>query len=137
MDNKEADFNKWFHDFRHERDFHEVFVTDKNFAPLICGIAQVEAFENRFINSVFSSFTSCKAALEKAELSDPLEFQVWTNKDYSKVIIFFFENNGGISKIKVYPDLKSNSFKCYCQIGGNEQQSIEFIERRIDRTATE
>lgn len=133
MDNKETDFDKWFHDFRHERNFRKVFVTDKDFAPLICGIAQIEAFENKFIDSVFGSFVSCKVALEKAELNDPLNFTLWINKDYSKAIIFYFESNGELDKIKVYPDLKANSFICYCQIKGNEQESIEFIEQHIDR----
>ena len=126
------DFDRWFRSFSDEKCFHQVFVTDKNFTPLICGIAQIEAFENRYINSVYSAFLNCKDALEKAELDDPLDFTLWVNDDYSKAIIFFFESNGQLNKIKVYPNLKNNSFYCYQQINSNEEDCINFIKEYID-----
>lgn len=132
MNIKETSFDKWFHGFCEERNFDRVFVTDKDFAPLICGIAQIEAFENRFIDSVFSAFATCKDALERAGLNDPLTFELWTNEDQSKAIILFFKTNGELDKIKIYPDLKSSSFYCYQQTECNEEERIRFVEEYID-----
>ena len=128
MDTNRSDFEKWFHSFREEMGFRQLFVSDEYFAPLICGIAQVEAFENTYINSVFSSFASLKAALEKVGLIDPLNFSLYANEDYSKVIIFFFDDVGDLDKIKVYPNLKDTSFYAYEHIKENEEECIKFIE---------
>lgn len=136
MKNKEMSFDKWFHIFCKERNIGRVFVTDKDFAPLICGIAQIEAFENRFINSAFSAFATCRDALERAGLNDPLTLELWTNEDYSKAIILFFETNGELDKIKIYPDLKSSSFYCYQQTKYNEEERIKFVEEYIDYNKT-
>lgn len=133
---KEVDFCKWFYEFKEKRNFYRVFASDTDYASLICGIAQIEAFENRLINSVFSAFAHNKDALKNVGLDDPLIFSLWINEDYSKAIIFFYNDKDEVEKIKVYPDLKSSSFKCYCQEYGNEQESIDFIEQCIDRTDT-
>lgn len=134
MNSKEADFDKWFINFSKQRDFNRIFVSDEIFTPLVCAIARIETFENSYITSLYSSFAYNVRMLRKAKLSDPLSFALYANRDYSKAIICFFESNGEMNKIKVYPDLKSISFKCYCQENSSEQENIDFIEQHIDRT---